>query len=91
MRFGEFVNLLALVKVVHRIYGSIKTYVIFAKIDGVLSLLGLQISIPVILMITAKYIDEADFVGWAFFNEKCQLIVFYPSCLVKAQKKEWWN
>jgi hypothetical protein len=70
------------VKVVHRTYRSVKTYVIFAKIDGVLSLLGLQISIPVILMITAKYVDETDFVGWALFNEKYQLIVFYPSCLV---------
>jgi hypothetical protein len=89
MQFGEFVNLLAFVKVVHRIYRTIKTYVIFAKVDGVLSLLGLQISIPVILMITAKYVDETDFVGWVFFNEKCQLIVFYPSCLVKAQKREW--
>lgn len=67
MGYSGFVNLLALVKVPHRVHRRFKAYIEFAKINRILSLLVLKVPVPVFLVISAEHVDETDFVGWAFF------------------------
>jgi hypothetical protein len=82
--YSGFVHLLALVEVPHRVHRRFKAYMEFAKINCILSLLVLKVPVPVFLVISAEHVDETDFVGWAFFNKKYQLVVLYPPRVIKT-------